>query len=151
MHRNRLSGVVLAGAISLCAPCRAEGIDGCWVRVYEPAHLAQNPRQIIRRIQFQRVDPAGPDYGIRALLKNDRRSWDAGGPCKAEGAGFRCDLDGDNGHVRVTRGGETLRLEVVDYIGFEADGKNGDLDHKSFGDEAHKVFLLFHSRDEDCK
>jgi hypothetical protein len=139
-------------AAVLSAPAVAKEND-CYVRVYDAEHLAKNPQQIVRRIQLERMADAGvPVYfSIRIHLKNDKRPWDAGGPCKAEGTAFRCELDGDSGHVRLSPDGEDMRLDVIDYMGFEADAKNGDLDRKSFSDPAHKTFIAPKAKPADCK
>ncbi|MCC3244051.1 hypothetical protein LG047_01740 [Methylocystis sp. WRRC1] len=153
MTRKKLAVAILAITAALAARAEAAQLQGCYVRVYDADHLAKNPRQIIRRIQFERMegDYDPPQYGVRVHLKSDKRPWDAGGPCKPEGASLRCDLDGDSGHVRATPDGDKLRLEVIDYIGFEADAKNGDLDRKSFSDAAHKTFILSHEKPKACK
>jgi hypothetical protein len=141
----------LTGALAAPFAARAEPLKGCYIRIYDADHLAKNPRQIIRRIQFERVEGAGPaSYGVQAYLKNDKRIWDAGGSCKPEGAALLCELDGDSGHIRATPDGEKLSLDVIDEIGFEADKKNGDLDRKTFRDEAHKSFILSRANAAEC-
>lgn len=134
------------------ATAMAQPITGCFVRVYDSNHLAKNPRQTIRRIQFQvlaEYDPVA--YGIRVSLKNDRRPWDAGGGCEPEGSSLRCGLDDDSGRVRITPTKDGVRLDVIDHMSFIADKPDGDLARKTFSDAAHRTFIMARAKDSDCK
>jgi hypothetical protein len=136
----------------LAPPAFAEPISGCYIRAYSADHMAKNPKQRIQRIVLERLEDLDPvTIGIVAGIKGDKRRWDAGGSCKTEGDALDCGLDGDRGRVKITPVPEGARLEVVTYIGFEADKPDGDLDHKSFSDAAHKVFVLPRAKVKDCK
>ena len=155
-NMRSLCGAAFIAASFCCilvpASAVAQPITGCFVRTYDSNHLAKNPRQIIRRIQFQVLSEYDPvAYGIRVSLKNDRRPWDAGGGCEPEGSSLRCGLDDDSGRVRITPTKDGVRLDVIDHMSFIADKPDGDLDRKTFSDAAHRTFIMTQAKDSDCK
>ncbi|WP_342362710.1 hypothetical protein [Terrarubrum flagellatum] len=151
----------IATALVLLAPVAAAAETaafGCYERIYTADHLAKNPAQSVRRIavDISKFD-GDADLGYRAQagliaqFTNDKRQWSAGGGCKAEGDALSCGLDGDAGRAVLKADRAGLRLEIPDYVAFEADAPGGDLDHRAARGPAHRVFLLARADKKACE
>jgi hypothetical protein len=102
--RKITHSAVAAAACLVCANAASAGVPqlGCYERVYDTAHLAAHPGQLVTRSTVL-IKPAadaatkaalGPSYELDAILRfwvrGQERSFDSHGTCKTANGGLAC-------------------------------------------------------------
>jgi hypothetical protein len=95
-------GPVLAA--SVVGAAEGPPLAGCYVRVYDAAHLARHKGQLVTQVTLS-VGPASPvlaeasagdakpiiaDGVLKVRVRGKRQSFDSSGACHAEGSGLLC-------------------------------------------------------------
>ena len=108
---------VCASAMNI-APAVAESLRGCFVRVYDKAHLAQHPDQMITRVKLRiyasPTDATKSSFSIR-VQRRGRRALHNEGICEPWDGVTTCYVECDGGGVRVfpqTKSKVLIRLGV---------------------------------------
>src|SRR5262249_32974405 len=107
----RTIAVIAAALFLATGAVHAEtNVRGCFVRVYNNAHLAKHPDQLVTRVKLHVFKP-NPGYASRDArfhwftLKVKVRGKDetlrTGGGCNEEASGLRCWVDCDGGDIKV--------------------------------------------------
>jgi hypothetical protein len=93
-------------AIIIAVPAaRTESMLGCFVRIYDRAHLAKHPDQIVRAVKLTITKTADHYYDYNFFLQMQLRVKNkllkTAGGCHSEGAGIKCLVECDGGSVYV--------------------------------------------------
>ena len=145
--------LVLGAAIMAAAPAQAALLDdyfggggSCYSRVYDRAHLASHPDQLVTEIHLGSSTIADPGFDGTLLefgftLRGGNR-YSAVAYCERNG----CGLEGDGGNFALARDGNALQLSVGDFLALEgARDFSPDLTESD-----DTVFLLYPSRASAC-
>lgn len=147
---------VLAGT----AAARADAVSelfgdgtgrGCYIRHYDAAHLARNPKQRVAVIAFDHEPQTsaesrrsfGPiQFGVAVRFRS-KADGEGGAPsfCKDSGGKIACFAEADAGTFEVARAGpDQIRLTMTRGLGFETASKKGYVSMEDGPDD--KVFVL---------
>jgi hypothetical protein len=134
-------------------------IHACFNRVYDPAHLAQHPRQNVRTMQFLvkvSQHPDGTNYGVRmgVTFRKIGTHFESAGDCssihdRAEAGGkataAHCGVDCDGGSIDVAiKDAKSVLVSIPVGARIWRPGSDGDEPgnvHQRFGAD-DKVFRL---------
>jgi hypothetical protein len=82
---------------------------GCFVRVYDKAHLAKHPDQIVTAVKLHITKPP-PDlagngfylFRLKVKVRGKDKTLHTGGGCTEGASGLGCSVDCDGGGIHVT-------------------------------------------------
>jgi hypothetical protein len=104
--------------MSITAPAVAADIAlGCFVRVYDRAHLARHPDQTVTamRLRIKRPDRETSlkyDFALSVRVRGRDDSRRAGGSCREEEPGLHCFVECDGGGIRVAPRGDHAMVHL---------------------------------------
>jgi hypothetical protein len=138
MTRTMLLGALAAVTIATITANARELDTGCYARVYDSAHLAKHPDQLITAVELclHPGDGGAPDFTLEIKRRGDIKALHALGPCRSgrEGStrGLSCNVESDGGGVYVefpSPAGDYVlmyleRIRMQEY-GKEADDETG--------------------------
>ena len=86
---------------------RAEtNVRGCFVRVYDKAHLAKHPDQIVTAVKLHIKkwddDESYFEYALKVKIRGRNETLHTGGLCREGTSGLRCWVECDGGGINVT-------------------------------------------------
>ena len=162
--RNIIYISLLAGAVAF--PAIAEPTPGCFMRVYDAAHLARQPAQIVEAMWFQyrnredgpramvtvmtseipRLRAAGQDA---AFFEQDTYCWEAEGQ-----KNWMCGGECDGGLLEITRDdGKVMELRTDYFLMGKTEGPQecgGELDLTE-KPMTPVTYRLFRVNDSECE
>jgi hypothetical protein len=100
-----LSGI--AALFLATGAVRAEtNVLGCFVRVYDKAHLAKHPDQIVTAVKLHIKkwddDESYFEYALKVKIRGRNETLHTGGLCREGTSGLRCWVECDGGGINVT-------------------------------------------------
>jgi hypothetical protein len=111
------TGLVLAAAATAAPALAADDWSGCYVRVYDDAHLKAHRGQKVTSIRLKLEPMKNDPWVASALLTITVRGHAArlydGGDCTAKAGGLDCGMDEDAGAVTIARSGRNMLLTVT--------------------------------------
>ena len=151
----------------------SNGVRGCFVRVYDKAHLAQHPDQIVTAINLKiyhgQSNSANDLFSIRIQKRGEVKALHNGGYCETDGAEARCYVECDGGGFEIVpRSGSSVLIrlgiqpphgpngEVIkqdERIRMTPCGQaenDNDADTEVQGGKDDHQFLLFRAGDAEC-
>jgi hypothetical protein len=98
--------IIIAALLVLAGPALADEKSGCFARVYDRAHLAKHPDQLVTSGRLH-IYPAPRGsahanwFALRFQVRGREATLRTEGFCVKEGPGLRCQVECDGGGVRV--------------------------------------------------
>jgi hypothetical protein len=156
MIRTTIAIAALCAALAM--PGAAGAADtalGCFTRIYDRAHLARHPDQLVTAVKLHIMgsSPGNAEYWF-ALQVNVRGRNDilhTGGYCIKEGSGLQCRVACDGGGVHVSPRGSHVMM-YLDRIRMATCGKEYvDEGEDVSGGKDDKIFRLDRVDGAACK
>ena len=126
---------------------------GCFARVYDRAHLAKHPDQIVTGVKLHilrrqvRDPPYAYDFALRVRMRGRNEPLSTVGLCKTEPPGVKCIVECDGGEVRIVPRADHAMM-YLDRIRMAEDLPNGG--EELTGGKDDRVFHLDRVADRVC-
>jgi hypothetical protein len=134
-------------------------VRGCFVRVYDKAHLAKHPDQLVTSVKLHifKPDPgAGPPevkihwFALKAKVRGRDETLHTSGLCTAGAFGLRCWVECDGGGVEVAPRGDHAMMYLKSIRMFTCDQEPPDGGEDLSGGKDDRVFRLNRVNERAC-
>jgi hypothetical protein len=135
-------------------------VRGCFVRVYDKAHLAKQPDQLVTSVKLHifKPDPgAGPPdaryhwFTLKAKVRGRDKTLHTSGLCTEEAFGLSCRVECDGGGVNVAPRGDHAMMYLEGIRMFTCDQEETpDGGEELSGGKDDRVFRLNRVNERAC-
>jgi hypothetical protein len=148
MYKALLTAALLVGTTMGSS---AADLYGQYTRVYDRAHLASHPDQLVTAVKL-RIKRPPPDSGskywfdLEVRVRGRNGLLKTTGLCRDEASGLRCMVECDGGGIRVEPRGDhvMMRLERIRMVTCDQDIENVmDGGEEVSGGKDDKLFRLY--------
>jgi SH3-like domain-containing protein len=97
------------------ASAAAEDLYGQYMRVYDQAHLAAHPDQLVTHVDLSIVRSSGyykHNFTLHMRLRDRNELLKTEGYCKKDGRGLRCLVECDGGGIRIEPRGDNVMMHL---------------------------------------
>src|SRR5262249_12401176 len=131
-------------------------VRGCFVRVYDKAHLAKHPDQLVTAAKLHIfAPPQEPGYAphwftLRAKVRGSDKTLHTSGGCIKNALGLRCWVDCDGGGVDVAPRGDHVMMYLERIRMFTCDQEPLERGEDLSGGKDDRVFRLNRVDEREC-
>jgi hypothetical protein len=128
---------------------------GCFARVYDKAHLAEHPDQLVTAVKLHIIkwkeDESYVEFALKVKVRGRNKTLHTGGLCQKGASGLSCSVECDGGGIHVTPHANHAMMYLDERIRVAECGETYvDGGEELFGGKDDRVFRLNRVGERAC-
>jgi hypothetical protein len=126
---------------------------GCFARVYDEAHLAKHPDQLVTAVKLhirKWTEEKYVEFALKVKVRGRNETLHTGGLCQKGESGLSCSVDCDGGGINVVPRGDHAMMYVERIRMATCDSDYVDSGEDLSGGKDDRVFRLNRVNEREC-